>query len=80
MGTCVRCNYNVFPSIFSTKAEDKHKESFVNTCLPRALDANGVVKAAFRCTGGDDFDVCAVCHAAAVRGTIRPVHASRREQ
>ena len=53
VGVCVKCDYDVFPSYQATAARDQHKKSFVETCLPRALDANGVVKAAFRCTGGD---------------------------
>ena len=53
VGVCVKCNYNVFPSIQAGYANDHHKKSFVNTCLPKAIDAKGAVKRGFRCTGND---------------------------
>ena len=53
VGVCVKCDYDVFPSDKAKAATEKHKKSFVDTCLPKAVDAKGAVKAAFRCTGGD---------------------------
>ena len=53
VGVCVKCDYNVFPSITSSDAKDEHKKSFVTKCLPKAIDAKGTVKAGFRCTGDD---------------------------
>jgi len=56
VGYCVRCHYNVFPSIWTQLMSKDHRErkDFVNKCLPRAVDKKtGRVKPAFRCTGDD---------------------------
>jgi hypothetical protein len=53
VGVCVKCDYDVYPSTLAKRATDEHRKSFVNTCLPKAIDAKGAVKAGFRCTGGD---------------------------
>jgi len=36
VGYCVKCDYDVFPSSNAGNAEAKHRESFVNRCLPKA--------------------------------------------
>ena len=53
LGVCVKCNYDVFPHIKAIKANANHQWSFVNNCLLKAIDANGKIKVAFRCSGGD---------------------------
>merc|ERR1719310_2722111 len=54
VGLCVKCNYDVFPHVKTKHQRDEHKLSFLNTCLPAAIDANGAVKSGFKCTGDDD--------------------------
>ena len=53
IGVCVKCDYNVFLMKTAMEAKKKEKKDFVKTCLPKAIDANGAVKADFRCTGDD---------------------------
>ena len=53
VGYCVKCHYDVFPSVFANRAKNKHRRSFVRNCLPKAIDENGNIKPAFQCTGKD---------------------------
>lgn len=53
VGYCIRCHYNVFPSIRAHDAKDHDRTAFVQKCLPKAIDANGNIRPRFRCTGND---------------------------
>ena len=53
VGYCVKCDFNVFPSDQTTKAKEKHCRSFVEKCLPKAIDKKGNIKPAIRCSGRD---------------------------
>ena len=53
VGYCVKCHYNVFPSDDATKANNRHRKSFVESCLPKAIDEKGNIKPAFQCDPKD---------------------------
>jgi len=53
VGYCVKCDYDVFPSRDAAKANNKHRKSFVERCLPKAIDEKGNIKPAFQCDPKD---------------------------
>lgn len=53
-GVCVKCDYDVFKTILAHQATIKHRESFVNTCLPKAINnTTGELNVDFLCSGSD---------------------------
>ena len=53
VGYCVKCHFNVFRTIYAALATKKERISFVQKCLPKAVDEKGNIKPAFQCTGED---------------------------
>ena len=53
VGYCVKCHFDVFPHVAAGKAKHKHRKSFVEKCLPKAIDENGNIKPAFECERDD---------------------------
>ena len=53
VGYCVKCDFDVFPNIGAGRAKEEHRISFVTKCLPKAIDKEGNIKPAFRCSGRD---------------------------
>ena len=53
-GVCVKCDYDVFEVKFAAQATIKHRESFVNTCLPKAINnTTGELNVDFLCSETD---------------------------
>ena len=68
VGYCVKCveerkrkgktyykDFNVFPETWASAANSAHRKSFVNDCLPKAIDKKGNIRRAFECTDPEDL-------------------------
>ena len=53
VGYCIKCDYEVFTDIRASKATAEQRSSFLNTCIPKALDPDGAIKPNFRCNWVD---------------------------
>jgi hypothetical protein len=53
VGYCVKCDSDIFASTMGELATETELKNFVDTCVPKAFNADGSIKASFKCTGTD---------------------------
>ena len=54
-GVCVKCHYDVFPNKLARETNDTHRISFVEKCLPKAVNqTTGGLKTEFLCSDSKD--------------------------
>ena len=38
---CIKCDYDVFATIYENAATDREKRNFLKVCVPKAIGADG---------------------------------------
>ena len=56
LGWCIKCDRNIWRSRYGQRTTKSQRQRFSDECIARAFDANGKIKASFRCKkGSKDF-------------------------